>query len=357
MPRKVSNPPNPWSTTHVEWLEEPPDVELEVYEEHSRSIIAANDSPDIGFRHSVNPYRGCQHACAYCYARPSHQYLGLGAGTDFDTKIVVKVDAARLLARDIDSKLEPGETLVFSGVTDCYQPLEASYGLTRACLQVCARHDVRVAIITKSALIRRDLDLLAALAGRDRARVHVSLPFIDPAMARAVEPWAAAPHKRLETIRALTEAGVRVGVGLAPVIPALNEPQIPAILEAAREAGATSAFMTLVRLPAEVRPVFEQRIRQIAPDRAEHVLSAIRDTRGGAMYDARFGHRMHGRGERWNVVRQLFELHRRRLGFDASDMADRYDPRPAGKPTRPPQQGSLFDEPVISDRAEERPGS
>ena len=260
MVQRVSNPPNPWQSVHAEWLGEPPEAALEVYEEEAKSIIASNDSPDIGFEHSVNPYRGCFHACAYCYSRPTHQYLGFGAGTDFDRKIVVKTNAPELLRRELTRKSWKGGTLVFSGVTDCYQPLEAIYVLTRRCLETCLEFRNPVGIVTKGALIRRDADVLAALAREADVTVYVSIPFWDHAAARALEPNVSSPSQRVETLAALSAAGIRTGVSLAPVIPGLNDGDMAKILAAAREAGATSAFLTLLRLPAEVLPVFEERL-------------------------------------------------------------------------------------------------
>src|SRR5918911_588576 len=211
-PRPIANPPNPWSTTEVEWLGEPPPARLEVYEDATREILSHNDSPDVGFTWSVNPYRGCGHACAYCYARPTHEYLGFGAGTDFETRIAAKLRAPELLRAAFERPSWRGETVVFSGVTDPYQPLEASLRLTRRCLEVCAAYQNPVAIITKAPLVERDVDLLASLARERAAEVMISLPFLDKARARALEPGAAAPERRLVAIQRLAEAGVPVGV-------------------------------------------------------------------------------------------------------------------------------------------------
>lgn len=336
--RPASNPPNPWATAHVEWLEAPPPVAFEVLEEDVQSIVAANDSPDVGFEHSVNPYRGCQHACAYCYARPTHQYLGFGAGTDFDSKIVVKRNAPEVLRRELCAPrwAKGRPAIAFSGVTDCYQPLEASYGLTAECLRVCDEFRHPVAVITKGALVRRDASLLARMSRRGGAHVHVSIPFADDGDARRIEPFAGSPSTRLETVRVLADAGVPVGVAVAPLIPGLNDAQIPAILERALAAGASSAFLVLLRLPAEVRPVFEERLRAAYPQRADKVLHALREMRGGALNRSAFGARMHGEGPRWNAVLQLFRLHCRRLGLD-----DGHRPQPP-EPARPRQRG-LFE--------------
>jgi len=340
MPRLVSNPPNPWLSTSVEYLEEPPPARLQVYEEEARSIVAQNDSPDISFTYSVNPYRGCQHACAYCYARPTHQLLGFGAGTDFDTRIVVKKNAPELLRAELARARWRGrETLVFSGVTDCYQPLEACYGLTRACLEVALEFRQPVAIITKGSLVRRDLDLLARLAARAGATVFVSIPFLDPALGRRLEPGTAAPATRFATLAALSAAGVPCGVSLAPLIPGLNEHEIPAILAQAAEAGASLAFMTLLRLPAEVEPVFVERLEAELPGRARAVLHAIEEARGGKRNESAFGKRMTGLGPRFTAAEDLFRLHARRLGL-SGDRSERLAARAAESAA--PRQGELF---------------
>lgn len=332
MQRIVSNPPNPWSSRHVEWLDEPPRAELVVYEEEAKSVLSENDSPDVGFRWSVNPYRGCQHACAYCYARPSHQYLGFGAGTDFDRRIVVKTNAPEVLERELARRSWRGETIVFSGNTDCYQPLEASYELTRRCLEVCLARANPIGMITKGALVRRDIDVLARLAQRCAAHVTVSIPFLDDDVGRKVEPGAAAPHKRFEALRALSEAGVETGIAIAPLIPALNEADVPRLLERAKECGATSAFMVLLRLPAEVLPVFRERIAEVLPERTKKIESAILDVRGGRMNDSTFGRRMSGSGPRWEAVERMFEIQCARLGLNERKRSKR--PRP--------RQGELF---------------
>lgn len=342
-PRRLSNPPNPWASNHVEWLEEPPPVALEVFEEEAQSILATNDSPDVSFSWSVNPYRGCQHACAYCYARPGHQYLGFGAGTDFDSKIVVKTNAPELLRHELAHKrwARGREEIVFSGVTDCYQPIEASYELTRKCLEVCDEFRHPVGIITKSALVRRDVELLARMSNRGGSHVAVSIPFFDEASARAIEPWASAPKARFETLRRLSEAGVDTTVAIAPMIPGLNDSDIPAILAAAKEAGAKSAFTILVRLPNEVRPVFEERVRAAYPDRANKILNTLREMRAGQSRPSDFGTRQRGHGPRWDAVEQLFRLHCRRVGLDYEEREN----GPANRKESGPRevQGTLFD--------------
>lgn len=342
MLRRVWNPPNPWSTTSVEWLGEPPAAELEVYEEEARSVLSENSSPDVPFRFSVNPYRGCFHACAYCYARPSHQYLGFGAGTDFDRKIVVKRNAAEVLAKELGRR-RSDEAIVFSGNTDCYQPLEAHYRLTRACLLVCKDFRQRVAIITKGALVQRDGELLAELHRRAGVRVVISLAFADAATARLVEPHTSSPERRLEALAALAERGIPTGIALAPIIPGLNDEQIPEILRRAASAGATSAFMNLLRLPGEVEESFRRRLEETAPGRVSKVLSALRDARGGALSESAFGERMRGRGPRWKLVEDLFRLHCKRNSLAAEgDLPE--EARPTGPTLR---QSTLFAEEAL----------
>ncbi|MCZ7647620.1 MAG: PA0069 family radical SAM protein [Planctomycetota bacterium] len=342
---KLSNPPNPWRSEHVEWLGEPPEAKLDVYVERSKSILSENDSPDIGFRWSVNPYRGCFHACAYCYARPTHQYLDFGAGTDFERKLVVKINAPELLRAAFRKPSWRGETAVFSGVTDCYQPLEASYGLTRSCLEVCAEFRNPVSLITKGALVRRDLDVLSRLHAEASAHVCVSLAFADAELSRALEPNTPAPRARLEALRALSAAGIPTGVAVAPVIPGVNDAQVAEVLGLAREAGATTAFMTLLRLPAEVEPVFFERLERALPGRVKKVEHALREMRGGELYRGGFHERMKGRGARWEAIARLFELSCRRLGMNARLERDFGNEASARRSTfrRPGQTPSLFE--------------
>lgn len=337
MPRPVANPPNPWLSKQVEYLDDIPEARLEVFEEDARTILSENDSPDLPFRWGVNPYRGCYHGCAYCYARPTHEYLGWGAGTDFERKLVVKRNAPELLRAAFLKKSWEGERVAFSGATDCYQPLEAAYGLTRRCLEVCLDFRNPVHVITKNALIARDAELLARLGAEADATVIVSIPFADDESGRQIEPYASRVEKRFAALAQLSAAGVRTCVSIAPVIPGLNDGHIPAILTRARASGATRAFMTMVRLSGSVLPVFEQRLTEAVPLRAGAVLSAIRDVRGGAMNRSDFGERMRGEGPRWRAIEQLFEVHARRLGFELER------PQPAATTFRVPSaQGSLF---------------
>jgi DNA repair photolyase len=482
----ISNPPNPWLSTSVEYLEEIPPARLEVYEDHTREILATNDSPDVGFSWSVNPYRGCLHACAYClsgktpilfgdgafhplrevrlgdvlygtfragsdrrlvrtevsavwrtrkaafrmlledggeivasadhrfltgsgwksvggegptgdaltnddsllafsgpsgprksvvivsiepmgvtlpmfdittgtgdfiahgvvshncYARPTHEYLGLGAGTDFERKITVKPEAPRLLREAFERRSWKGELVAFSGVTDCYQPLEASYQLTRGCLEVCREYRNPVCIITKAPLVERDIDLLVELSKVARVSVSVSIPLWDRDHARALEPQVATPQRRMEIVARLAAAGIDVGVNVAPVIPGLGDADIPAILEAAAKAGAKWAGFVFLRLPGSVARVFEERLREHLPLRADRVLSRIREARGGKLYDSRFGVRGRGQGRYAETVRDLFETTARRVGIATGFGSGREPASTFHRPDRPGRQLPLL---------------
>ncbi|HEY8211493.1 MAG TPA: PA0069 family radical SAM protein [Myxococcaceae bacterium] len=314
---EVANPPNPWSSTEIEYLEAPPTIRLQVFEDHTKEILSHNDSPDLGFSWSVNPYRGCMHGCAYCYARPSHEYLSFGAGTDFETKIVVKPEAPSLLRAAFDRRSWKGELVVFSGVTDCYQPLEASLKLTRGCLEACAEYRNPVGVITKAPLIERDLDVLQELHRHARVHVSVSVPFWDQDKARAVEPYVATPRRRIQAIEALARAGIPVGVNVAPVIPGLSDQDMPKVLTAAAAAGATYAGMVMVRLPGSVKQVFEERIRAALPLQAERILHRVREVRGGKLYDSRWGTRGRGEGLYADATHDLFRATCQKLGLNS----------------------------------------
>ena len=285
--------------------------------DNSKSIISENDSPDVSFRYSLNPYRGCEHGCAYCYARPTHEYYGLSAGLDFETIIFVKHRAAELfrdwLARD---KWQP-EPIVFSGVTDCYQPAERRFRLTRRCLEVALEARQPVVIITKNALVTRDLDLLREMAGLHIVYVAISVTTLDERLARTMEPRTSPPAARLQTIHKLSEAGVPTRVMVAPIIPGLNDSEIPQILQAAKEAGACSAGYVLLRLPLTVRPVFQEWLERTQPTHKDRVESLIRSTRDGKMNDAKFGSRMRGEGPLAEQIRQVFQIFARKHGLDA----------------------------------------
>ena len=320
--RPTANPTNRFHSVGVTYEDgdAPPPSAMTLLEDHSRSILASNDSPDVGFRWSVNPYRGCSHACAYCYARPSHEYLDLGAGTDFDTKIVVKREAATLLRDAFDKPSWRGELVMFSGVTDCYQAAEAELGLTRQCLEVCLEYRNPCAIITKSALIERDTDLLVELAREAGCHVSVSLTWVDAELARAIEPWAPSPERRLRVIERLAAAGVPVGVMCGPIIPGLNDDQLVRVLERAHAAGARSAGWVLLRLPGAVKAVFEERVRAALPLAADKILHRIRETRGGdKLYDPRFHVRGRGEGPYAQAIAAMFDATVARLGLNRRD--------------------------------------
>lgn len=316
--RTVDNPPNPFVSEAVEWLGPPPEAKLRIHEEQAKEILARNESPDLPFRYSLNPYRGCYHACAYCYARPTHQYLGFGAGSDFERELVVKVNAPERLRATFERRSWRGEAVMFSGNTDCYQPLEAAYQLTRRCLAVCAEYHNPVGIITKGALVQRDLDVLQTLARSARVRVFFSVPFAEDKLARLIEPGASPISKRLRAMAALASAGIDVGVAVAPVIPGLNDDQIPTILARAREAGARHAGIIALRLADEVAEVFHRRIAEALPGHHKRLTHAIEDAKGGRPDDKRFHQRMRGSGPRWQTIHDLFHLHAERLGFDTS---------------------------------------
>jgi DNA repair photolyase len=336
-PIPVANPPNPWESNVVEYLGEAPLAALRIYEDHSRSILSKNDSPDVGFSWSVNPYRGCLHGCSYCYARPTHEYLGFGSGTDFERKIVVKPRAAELLREAFERRSWKGELIVFSGNTDCYQPLEASYRLTQACLEVCAAYRNPVHIITKAPLVERDIDLLSRLAREASLGVTLSIPFWNEAHARAIEPYVATPHRRMRTVKRLADAGIRVSVNVAPICPGLNDGDIPVILEQAKAAGATSASMIVVRLPGTVKQVFEETLRRELPLRADRILARTREVRAGKLNDPRFGHRQTGEGVYADAIGRLFEQTARRLGL-LGRQARADEPCTTATFTRPPPE-------------------
>ena len=293
-------------------------VRTEYLPDESRSIISENESPDLPFRYSLNPYRGCQHGCAYCYARPTHEYLGLSAGLDFESKIFVKHRAADLLR---DWLRRPGyepETIMLSGVTDCYQPGEREFRITRSCLEVALEARQPIAIVTKNALVTRDLDLLRKMASQSLVAVAVSITTLDAALARNLEPRTSTPQARLAALRELSEAGVPTRVMAAPIIPGLNDSELPAILQATAEAGASSAAYILLRLPLAVRPVFEDWLSRHAPTKASCVASLIRSTRDGGMNDSRFGTRFRGTGQIAEQIRKAFEVFSRKYGLNRS---------------------------------------
>jgi DNA repair photolyase len=335
---KVDNPPSRFETTHIEWEDAPKSV-LQLYADDSKSILSSNTSPDVPFPHSVNPYRGCFHGCTYCYARPTHEYLGFGAGTDFERRIMVKYGAARLLESAFRKSSWKGEVVCFSGNTDCYQPLEHNLGITKQCLEVCLRYRNPVGIITKSTVILRDIDLLAELHRRAHCRVIVSIPFMDTKIAHAIEPAAPPPKRRIAVVKALSDAGIPVGISLGPMIPGLNDRDIPSILKASHDAGARSAWLIPIRLVGPVASIFEARLRERLPEHADRVMQSVRRMRGDDLSGGGVGRRMHGKGAAWASTMQLFDLWKSRLGF--TGLPDVPSPSPFRIPGQG-QQGSLF---------------
>src|SRR5690606_18045752 len=299
-------------------IEDLPPFATEVQVEKPRRILTRNQSPDLSFDRSINPYRGCEHGCIYCYARPTHAYMGLSPGLEFESRLFAKPDAASLLRRELAARGYKPATIALGTNTDPYQPVERQWRITREILEVLEACGHPVGIVTKSALILRDIDILSRMASRGLAKVALSVTTLDRKLARAMEPRAAAPHRRLETIRELSEAGIPVAVLAAPMIPGLNDSELERILDSARAAGATEAGYILLRLPHEVSLLFKEWLLRNYPDRYRHVLSLLRSMRGGKDYDAEWGKRMRGTGPyAWQLGRR-FEIAARRLGFETA---------------------------------------
>jgi DNA repair photolyase len=305
-----------WNSMEIEL----PVIETEFLVDHSRTILSKNDSPDVGFTYSVNAYRGCEHGCAYCYARPTHEYLGFNAGIDFETKIMVKHDAPKLLREAFDKPSWKPQVVVMSGNTDCYQPCERQFRITRAMLEVFLEYRNPVGLITKNALIMRDVDLLAELAKLGLVRVHFSITSLDRALARKLEPRTATPERRLQAMRTLTEAGVTCGVMIGPVIPGLNDDEVPAILKASREAGAKTAGYNMVRLPYAVAPIFVDWLERNVPLEAKKVKSRLGMVRDGKLSDPNFGSRMRGTGAYAQFVQETFDKTCKRFGLKEDEL-------------------------------------
>jgi DNA repair photolyase len=331
--------------------EQAPAPNTRVLDETVRSILTRNDSPDIGFDLSINPYRGCEHGCSYCYARPTHSWLNLSPGLDFETRIIAKVNAAEKLREALAAPgYRPG-LLNIGSATDAYQPVERRLRITRSLIEVLQGCQHPFSLVTKSSLVERDLDLIAPMAAAGLVAVYVSLTTLDPDLARVMEPRAAAPHRRLRTVEALARAGVPVGVSLSPIVPFLNEPELERLLAAARDAGASRAFSTVLRLPWELSPLFRQWLQQHRPEQAERIMARVQDLHGGRDYRADYGTRMKGQGVWADLLRQRFVKACQRLGLGRSrfelDMGLFTPPaQPSRSPAVPvpgPQaQGQLF---------------
>ncbi len=293
-----------------------PALKTEVIRDTSRTIIARNNSPDISFNQSINPYRGCEHGCIYCFARPTHAYLGMSPGIDFETRLLAKPNAAELLRKELSAPSYKPQTIALGTNTDPYQPIERTMRITRSILEVMAEFKNPVGIVTKSPLILRDLDILAPMAAAGLAKVAVSVTTLDRHLARVMEPRAGTPPRRLNAIRELNAAGVPTAVMFAPVIPALNDDELEAVLHAARDAGARSAGYVLLRLPLEIKDLFREWLEANVPDRAKHVMSLVRSMRGGKDYDSAWHERMRGKGPYADMIAHRFHLAIKRLGFN-----------------------------------------
>lgn len=304
-----------WGTLEAAFADLPP-LPTTLTKDHAKSALAWNDSPDIGFDRAVNPYRGCEHGCVYCYARPSHAYLGLSPGLDFETRLLFKPEVAALLEKELRKPGYVPKPIALGSNTDPYQPVERTLKLTRAVLEVLDRFDHPVTIVTKSAGVLRDMDILSGMAKRNLVRVCLSITTLDARLARIMEPRAASPERRLAAVRHLSENGIPAAVLAAPMIPGVNDAELEAILERAAAAGATSAGYVLLRLPHEIKQLFEDWLTRHMRDRAARVLSLIRQTRGGALYDSRFGVRQKGTGAYADLLAQRFAVASRRLGLE-----------------------------------------
>jgi DNA repair photolyase len=320
--------------------DEPKKLTTVLSRETARRIITRNDSPDIGFAQSINPYRGCEHGCIYCYARPAHAYMGLSPGLDFESKLFFKPEAAGLLEKELSKPGYKCERIHIGGNTDPYQPTERKLKITRSLLEVLDRFNHPVSVITKSNLIVRDVDILSRMAARNLAGCAISITTLDRPLARAMEPRAATPGKRLEAVRALSEAGVPVAVMFAPVIPGLNDHELEAVLEAARDAGATAAGYVALRLPLEIKDLFQEWLEEARPDRAARVMSLIRQTRGGRDYDPQWGSRMRGTGPVADLISVRFNGAVKRLGLNQQER--RRDVSQFRVPPKAGDQMSLF---------------
>ena len=320
--RYIINPPNPYNKYSAEYIGEPPPTKLEIFEElATKKIITKAFSSDWegGWRYTVNCYRGCVHGCTYCFARQYHEYLGYGAGTDFETKIVVKPNAPKLLRQELKKTRQKMPHLDFSFATDPYLPLEASYGLTRKCLEICAEFGVPTGVITKSPLVTRDIDILKKL----NVSVFFSLPFLTKEKSNPFEPYTPVPEARFRAMEMIANAGITVGIGIAPVIPGYNESDIPGLLERAKNAGATRAFMSMLHLDTDsIEEYFVQKMHErLPPTRVTKIINTIKRERGGTLRHRTYKERSVGKTEQWEMTKKLFDFHYKRLGFEKSERA------------------------------------
>lgn len=334
--RQINNPPNPYSRFSAEYVGEPPPTKLEVYEETAtKKVITKAFASDWegGWRYTVNCYRGCIHGCTYCFARQYHEYLGYGAGTDFETKIVVKPNTPQLLREELKKTRDKMPHLDFSFATDPYLPLEAEYQLTRKCLEVCAEFRVPVAVITKSALVTRDVDILKQLA---RVSVFFSLPFLTKERSNPFEPYTPVPEARFRAMKLLSDEGIQTGIGIAPVIPGYNEADIPGLLERAKECGAQRAFMSMLHIDTDsIEEYFVQRMNdRLSPTRVAKIINTMKRERGGTLRHRTYNERMTGKTEQWEVTERLFDFHSRRLGFKTHERLELSDSAPVSEPVQ-----------------------
>jgi DNA repair photolyase len=348
----AGNPPNRFETLHLEpdadWNpEEDPLPRTQFLKDNTRTIINYNDSPDIGFEASINPYRGCEHGCIYCYARPFHEYLGFSSGLDFETKIMVKEDAPKLLRAELSAPKWRPQVIAMSGVTDCYQPVERRLKLTRGCLEVLAEFRNPVGIVTKNFLVTRDIDVLGELARHEATVVFISLTTLDRKLRKVMEPRTSPPEARLAAISALSQAGIPVGVLIAPVIPGLTDPEIPALIQAAVQAGARFAGHVVLRLPYAVAPLFEQWLATHFPEKKDRVLNRIRALRGGKLYDSDFGKRMRGEGIFADQIHALFNVACRKHGI--GEAGPQLSTAAFRRPADAQLEFALSDPPAVSD--------
>ncbi|HEY8963046.1 MAG TPA: PA0069 family radical SAM protein [Alphaproteobacteria bacterium] len=304
-----------------DYLCEGKQIQTQVFRDATRSVITSNDSPDVGMESSVNPYRGCEHGCIYCFARPGHEYLGMSAGIDFETKIFAKPEAPALLAKEFSAKSYVPRTIMFSGNTDCYQPLERHMKITRRCMDVCADFRNPVVIVTKNQLVTRDIDIFKRMAEYHCIGIKLSITSLDGSLARVMEPRASQPKLRLRAVEALASAGIPVGIMIGPVLPGLTDHEIPAILEAAANAGAQDAHYTMLRLPYGVKDLFQTWLDDHFPDKKDKILHRLREIRGGKLNNAEFGERMRGQGFFAEQVAQMFAMHIKKFGLNKKRMA------------------------------------